>query len=62
MYDKFRADLRERQLKSCNQHWYEAAKRALSGDDRALRGRVDQYEAPPSPIRPSNIVQEKDDD
>ena len=46
MDDKFRADLRERQLKSCNERWYMAAKRALAGDDRALRGRVDQYEAP----------------
>ena len=53
MDDKFRADLRERQLKSCNDRWYEAAKRALNGDDRALRGRVEQYEEPPMPIRAS---------
>ena len=53
MDDKFRADLRERQLKLCNEHLYSAAKRALAGDDRALRGRVDQYEAPPMPIRAS---------
>ena len=62
MDDKFRADLRERQLKSCNQRWYEAAKRALAGDDRAIRGRVDQYEAPPSPIRASNIVKDQPND
>ena len=50
MDDKFRADLRERQLKTCNDHWYRAAKRALNGDDRALRNRVDMYEAPPVPL------------
>jgi hypothetical protein len=53
MDDKFRADLRERQLKACNERWYSAAKRALAGDVRALQGRVDQYEAPPMPIRAS---------
>lgn len=53
MDDKFRADLRERQLKTCNDKWYAAAVRALAGDDRALRGRVAQYEAPPMPIRAS---------
>lgn len=50
MDDKFRADLRERQLKSCNDHWYKAAKRALAGDDRGLRNRVAMYEAPPVPL------------
>ena len=48
--DKFRADLRERQLKTCNDQWYRAAKRALAGDDRALRNRVEMYEAPPAPL------------
>ena len=47
MDDKFRADLRERQLKRCNDNWYKAAKRALAGDDRGLRNRVAMYEAPP---------------
>lgn len=50
MDDKFRADLRERQLKTCNDHWYAAAKRALAGDDRALRSRVAMYESPPAPL------------
>lgn len=50
MDDKFRADLRERQLKRCNDSWYSAAKRALGGDDRALRNRVEMYEAPPVPL------------
>ena len=50
MDDKFRADLRERQLKSCNDHWYKAAKRALNGDDRGLRIRVAMYEAPSAPL------------
>lgn len=50
MDDKFRADLRERQLKSCNDAWYKAAKRALAGDDRAIRNKVIMYEAPPAPL------------
>lgn len=47
MDDAFRADLRERQLKTCNDSWYSAAKRALQGDNRALIAKVLMYEAPP---------------
>lgn len=47
MDDKRRADIRERQLKQCNDFWYRAAKEALAGDSRALRNRVEMYEAPP---------------
>ena len=46
MGDKHRADLRERQLKQCNDHWLRAAREALAGDMRALRNRVEMADAP----------------
>lgn len=47
MDDKRRADLRERQLAMCDRMWLQAARKALAGDTRDLRNRVEMAEATP---------------
>ena len=57
--EKRRADLREHQLKQCDRFWYVAAKLALAGDDRALRNRVEMYEAPTATLAASEVQNAK---